>query len=272
MPHASEQTASAGMPLRDHEVHLEALGVLVRIVTDGPAMTRALRAAWAACLVDDLRGRQPAVVLDGRVAMADSGGSLDGSIEILTQHVTGRAIGHHAGELLMLHACVLADPLTRQAIVMVGPSGVGKTTLARTLGKRWAYVTDETAAIDTDLSVLPYPKPLSLVRPGVGVKAQVAPSDLGLRVIEGPVEVRAVVLLSRVAGAADALVEEISTVPAIATLSEHVSYLARMPRPLTRLATLLHRTGGLRRITYSEWADVEPVVARLLDSRPVEGP
>ena len=134
----------------------------------------------------------------------------------------------------MFHACALAN-VAGDAVVMVGPSGVGKTTLAQTHGRRWGYVTDETAALTTDDALLAFPKPLSVSRSG-RVKAQVSQDEAGLVPAATALRVRAVLLLDRVAGATGATVEAVPTVPAIALLAEHTSYLARLDRPLARIA------------------------------------
>ena len=247
-----------------HHVDIHAIGSSVRIKANRPELAGALREAWAGSLAKVVAGWAPDVVLDGDRAWAESDGTLVGAMELLTQQVTLEAISARAGDLLMLHACSVADPVTCGAVIMVGRSGMGKTTAARTLGARWAYATDETVAIDSNLSLLPYPKPLSILTEGQTRKDQVSPAALGLVQLDRPVTVRAVILLNRRPGTADIVVEKIRTVTAITMLAEHTSYLARFERPLTRLADLLHGTGGLRQVTYAEAADLVPLVEDLL--------
>ncbi len=248
----------------DTSVLIQALGVLVRIDAYSPELAAAVRTVWAGSLTEGRCRQSPDVVLDARRQQADSDGSIQAVVELLTQGVTVEAITRRAGELLMLHACAIADPATGRAVILVGPSGMGKTTVARTLGLRWGYVTDETVAIDAALNVWPYPKPLSLRQEGLAVKEQVAPAALGLAEIQRGVTAHAVLLLNRRPEASGVLIEEIRTVPAIAMLAEHASFLALLDRPLTRLADLLHGAGGLRRVTYREAAELEPLVADLL--------
>jgi ABC-type cobalamin/Fe3+-siderophores transport system ATPase subunit len=167
----------------------------------------------------------------------------------------------------MLHAAAVADVESGATAVLLGPSGAGKTTLAATLGRRFGYLTDETAAIDDDLQVLPFPKPLSVLpASGARVKAQVSPDDLGL--LEpgpAPYPVRALVLLDRAAHhEGPPVVEPVATIDALPWLAAQTSYSALLERPLHRLAAVAQAAGGVRRVTYAEAADLIPVVAALL--------
>ena len=74
----------------------------------------------------------------------------------LSIDVTLAALAQRAGELLLLHAAGLAAPDGGGVVVLVGPSGRGKTTAARVLGRHFRYVSDESIGIDTDGTVLPY--------------------------------------------------------------------------------------------------------------------
>lgn len=79
----------------------------------------------------------------------------------------------------MMHAAGVVDEAGR-VVALVGPSGRGKTTAARTLAARYGYVSDETIGIDAQGNVLPYRKPLSIIEDGLW-KTQRPPSELGLR-------------------------------------------------------------------------------------------
>ena len=59
-------------------------------------------------------------------------------------------------------------------------------------------------------------------------------------------------------------VTPVDTVAALAGLGPQVSFLPRLKRPLARLASVLHRTGGLRMVRYREARDLAPVVADLV--------
>ncbi len=250
-------------------VFVEALGVRVRIDV-APSLAADMERIWAACLTSD----EPAdalleAVVDMDELRARERPQSDAELlERVTQEVTLAAIKARAGELLMLHACAVADPVTGAVVVCVGPSGMGKTTLASTLGRRWPYVTDETVAVDAAGVVSPYPKPLSVRRPGCWVKEQVPPEDLGLTPAKGPLHAAAVLLLDRRDGVEEVSVEDVATIPAVALLAEHTSYLASFEKPLSRVARFVHQAGGLRRVTYSEAESLIPVVGSLLAGAP----
>ncbi len=164
--------------------------------------------AWERCLADPA-DRSPATVvelfLDGdeeAVARARERSMLADSDELrlmdtLSSHLTRTAIQARLGELWMLHACALAHPETGATVVLVGPSGSGKTTVAATLGRHFGYLSDETVAIRHDGTVLPYPKPLSVLVDGRGPKRQESPSDLGLLVAPSRPWLKAIALLDR---------------------------------------------------------------------------
>ena len=230
--------------------------------------------AWARCLVSD--DASPAVevraVLDPAAVPMVSEDAVEGSdaavvMDALVPLITRRAIEQQAGKLLMLHAAAVADVESGATALLVGPSGAGKTTLAATLGRRFGYLTDETAAVDDDLQVLPYPKPLSVLpASGAPVKDQVSPDDLGLLAPgPAPYPVRALVLLDRVTHhEGPPVVEPVATVDALPWLAAQTSYSALLERPLHRLAAVAQAAGGVRRVTYAEAADLIPVVAALL--------
>jgi hypothetical protein len=121
-----------------------------------------------------------------------------------------------------------------------------------------------------DGALMAYPKPLSVSRPG-RVKAQLSRDEAGLVPAVAPLRVRAMVLLERDDEATDVAVEPVRTVPAIAMLAEHTSYLARLERPLARVAALLHGAGGLRRVRYRDAADLTPLLSELLGPGEVAG-
>jgi energy-coupling factor transporter ATP-binding protein EcfA2 len=168
----------------------------------------------------------------------------------------------------MFHACAVADPTTGDTVVLYGPSGTGKTTLARTLCTDLVYLTDETAGVDDQLRISPYPKPLSiLVRPDDPVNEQASPGGLGLvRPSDLTYRLRALVQLRRDAehrGAA--VIEDLATIDALPELVAQTSYTREMERPLHRLADLAHQVGGVRRVTYAEAEQVRPLVRAILD-------
>jgi hypothetical protein len=266
-------------------VRLEALEVRLDIVCTGSGATKLVEsvgAAWDWCSVgprgDEADGdvRRLTVLLDEDpdvLAAKGAQASLFGSdlprlMDRLSPMVTRVAVNDRRGDLVMFHACAVADPGTGDTVVLYGPSGTGKTTLARTLCTDLVYLSDETAGVTPDLRVVPYVKPLSiLASPGDPIKEQVSPGRLGLVRPGGlPYRLRALVQLRRDAGhQGEALLEPLATVDALPELVAQTSYTRDMERPLHRLADLAHQVGGVRRVTYAEAAQLRGCVRAILD-------
>jgi hypothetical protein len=263
---------------------VEALEVPYDILCAGSGaaeLADAVRAAWEWCLGDAAyddpeRPAQPVQVvlddgLDGPVSPGDdtlTGTELPAVMDRLTPTITERALTARRSELVMFHACAVADPETGDAVALYGPSGTGKTTLARTLCTDLVYLSDEAAGIDDDLRIVPYPKPLSiLAAPDNGLKDQVSPGRLGLiRPDDRRYRLRGLVQLRREpTHPGEARLEPMATVDALPELVAQTSFTRDMERPLHRLADLAHRTGGVRRATYAEAEQLRPLVRAILD-------
>lgn len=257
---------------------LHGLGAAQPLRVTGSGADAALPAvlrAWDRCLhpaatapVVELEPLEVLLGSDDEVAAARARGAVAGTdlaglMHDLSPAVTLRLLEARAGQLVLLHAAALADPTTRRTAVLVAPSGTGKTTLSRTLGRRLGYVTDETAGVDVDGVLAAYPKPLSVIpRPGEPVKDQVSASELGLGVAPDRPTLAVVVFLERADdGPEEPEVVVEPTLTALASLAGQTSYLTRVPRPLHRVADLLEATGGLRRVRYRESASLEPLLA-----------
>lgn len=188
---------------------------------------------------------------------------------LISTIVTLDAIEHNGGRLVMLHAAGIALDDGR-VIAFVGPSGRGKTTLAKTLGREFGYVTDETLAIDFDGNVLPYRKPLSVIVDPTEPKAQLSPARLGLRPLpSAPLKIAAIVLLHRVEAHEledGPQLSPVATGSAIGWMVPELSYLPALPDPLVQLAQLIDSTDGVRRVTYSEASQVVALVPQILDT------
>lgn len=263
-----------------HEIPLEVLGVRLIVRSHGAqayVVADAVDRAWAWCVTEPPEDGRDALYVDVLVDAdeeivrwaAGRGWVAATTLEVLMHNlspsITGRAIEKLAGQALMFHACALADPTTGATAVLVGPSGMGKTTLSRQLGQTLGYVTDETAAVDLDGTLRPFPKPLSILGDAGYLKAQVCPGELGLVRPPSPAHVAAVVLLDRSAsGPFSPAVSPVPLLSAIATLAEQISYLKILDQPLQRLAGLLRSVGGAQRLSYRDGADVLPVVQDLL--------
>ncbi|MFC9770265.1 MULTISPECIES: PqqD family protein [unclassified Pseudarthrobacter] len=177
--------------------------------------------------------------------------------ERITSQVTLIAIEMRAGAMTMLHACGVADD-SGAVLALVAESGTGKTTAASHLAQTFGYVTDETVAIKADGAVLPYPKPLSVVAGGRGEpKRQVGPDELGLKPVRGHLRIRAIGLLDRVEEMRTPEIARVPLLDAVVELIPQTSSQSAIEKPLQSLCELILKIGGVRRITYSEAADLE---------------
>lgn len=247
-------------------IHLSAIGVsLVVTFEAAPAGTReAFAHAWSRALLDSPVPDHHTDHTDGAVTVpAPAAPDAATALHHLSSSVTLAAIDAAAGQLWMLHAAGLADPTTGATVALVAPSGTGKSTAARTLGRSLAYLTDETVGVSADGRVLPHAKPLSIVAPGTSVKHQVSPDDAGLQETHAQPLLRAVVILER-DGSATPWLEPIRTAAALPLLAEQTSHLTHLPRPLSFIAAILARTTGVQRLHYREIEDARGLVEGLL--------
>jgi hypothetical protein len=169
------------------------------------------------------------------------------------------------GKAFLFHAAGLALDDGR-VLAFVGPSGRGKTTVATRLGTTLGYVSDETVAFRHDLSVIPYPKPLSIgSRPGS--KHMHAPSALGLKPAPDELRLAALVLLDRDPCVRAPRVESVPLDEALGELVPQMSSLAAMPDPLRNLVDVIAKTGGVRRLVYAGAEELADLVPTILQTR-----
>lgn len=234
-----------------------ALGRTLRIRVTGAGagdLAAAFADAWAHLLLDPLAETDDELVLD---SAADAPEATAAGLADASTLITRTLIDLNTGQGLLFHAAaaVRADG---RAILLVGPSGAGKTTAITRLAGPHGYLTDETALVGADGNVLPYPKPLSVERGGP-VKAQLAPAELGLRVADVPHEVDRVIVLNREAGGSrQPQSRRLDVVESLEALVPQLSALGRHPRPLGALAELIRQVGGIERLSYADVLDLDP--------------
>ena len=222
-----------------------------------------MRAAWADALAD--AGAEPVDTV------APHGSDRAGMLSSLSQRVTLAAIGAGRGRAWMLHAAGVATS-DGQVVVLVGPSGRGKTTAARALSAVYGYVSDETIAIDADGRVWPYRKPLSVIEDPAAPKTQRPPSALGLGPLpDAELRVAAVVLLDRSPEHPEVPVVEVTDLgDALEGLVSQTSFLHDQRTALRFIAALATATGGIRTVKYREAASLPSVVPGLVrPGRPI---
>jgi len=223
----------------------------------------AVQHAWSGAVVVSTTAPRPSARVTAHGAVIT-----ESMLASLSMDVTLAALKQRAGEVLMLHAAGLATDEGR-VVVLVGPSGRGKTTASRVLGREFGYVSDESVGIEADGTVLPYRKPLSIIEDHDHLKAQRSPKELGLRPLpHRPLRVAALVLIERDPGVAEPRVERLDSAEGIVGLAEQASYLGRLPRPLRTLWSHVAAVGGVHRVTYSDAATLAPAIAQLAGREP----
>lgn len=243
------------------QLTVSALGAVVRIVLPSDASPELV-----ARVTDPWRGALVESVSADREVVLDATDNIEGMLEQLSVRVTLEALDHRRGDLIMFHAAGVALDDGR-VLAFVGPSGRGKTTLSRELGKHFGYVSDETIGVDADLNVFPYRKPLSVVQDS-GPKKQVGPVDAGLRDLpDAPLRLAALVLLDRDGQAPAPELASVDLLDALEATVPQLSYLGDVESALCRLALLVERVGGIQRLRYSDASDVPPIVPGLVRAR-----
>jgi hypothetical protein len=236
-------------------VQVTALGVTIDVTGLSAGEAAGFRTAWSRCLT------RPGTEAAGTVARIS--GDFGRADEHLTSTITLTAIDHLAGKLMMFHACGLAGP-SGATVAFIAPSGTGKTTVARTLGPGLGYVSDETIAVDADLRIVPYPKPLSVKQPEAGMpKLQQGPDSFPLGPTPPQPFLRAITLLSRHDDGGPVVLEPVPLVEAVLELTPQLSALASLDRGLVQLCRMIEACGGVTRIRYSEAADIREVLPEL---------
>ncbi|GGH62404.1 hypothetical protein [Rothia aerolata] len=175
--------------------------------------------------------------------------------ERLTVEVTLRLLEALAGKLSLFHAAALGDSASRAAMILIGPSGRGKTTAARFLGRHFAYLSDETAVVQPNHTVRPYPKPLSVIDNPHQPKVQYDPAAAGLSPAapdDFSYTLRRIILLDRREEPVEAHLEPVALADALLEIVEQTSGLVKTEDGVGKLIALIEACGGVQRLTYHE--------------------
>ena len=244
-------------------VVIDGMGARVRVAVTGDGadgFVAQLREAWSRCVSDSDDARATV-----KVTLAEGEDPWD-RLERVTRQVTLALLERQVGNVMLFHAGGVSHPVTGRSVGYVAPSFTGKTSLTVELGRHFGYLSDETIAVGEDLSILPYPKPLSVRDPDGGPRRELSPDGLGLRRPGGAPYLAALLYLDRRddhEGPPE--VEVVDAFDAAVLLGPQTSSLSLLPAGLHRLDALLRRVGGLTRVTYCEASSLLPLVTGLIE-------
>lgn len=268
-------------------IHPAQVPVLLVFEESNPELFDDAVRAWGALapqVIDDVRGQVPdyhhVVVLAERAAhelyenysavpelSVVSSSNPAAAAEQLTVQVTLQVLKHYSGSAHLLHAAVVGDQRTRGAFALVAASGTGKTTASKVLGREFAYLSDETAIIRSDRSIVPYLKPLSVIENEGEPKIQYAPQELGLRAVEPDDEsyrLEHIIVLNRTGKPHAPTLERIPLGRALFNIVAQSSGVQASDRGLGALIDLINGVGGALLLTYSEIAQAAPLLRDVL--------
>lgn len=239
-------------------LHCIALGVPVAVTVTGSYPDNAVEEfdeAWGWCQAAYVKADpdQLPIELDWNIPSPEH---WHPAMDSITGAITRAAIERRKHDLFMLHACAVVVP-GFGVVGLIGPSGQGKTTAATALGQRFPYLTDETLALTVEGRVVPYPKPLSTLRPNQAFKSQLSPAGLGLQPPQTDAPLRALYVFGREPGIDRPQVRPVELTEVLDVVVPQISYLDARTEPLQTLVAILDRCGGLREVKYSE-ADTLP--------------
>jgi len=263
---------------------IEVFGVRWALTFHGleAAVVGTLHHLWSRAAVRDDRVDAPAArPLAVVTSLEDHPAQADGEAPIVVGHeaddipytisraVTLRSITRRRGEALMLHAVGVCGP-DGATVVLVAPSGTGKTTAANALGKELGYVSDETIVVEDDGRISPYAKPLSIISdPDRRYRKQEhSPDDLGLLqpTPEAPPHLAAMVVLRRDTAATTPEFTSEGLIDAVLMVIPETSALPAMVDPLDRLCRALTQRGGPYKLRYAEIGDCVDLVRALTEA------
>lgn len=234
-----------------------------------------MRARWRRCAA--LAADPTTLLLDDephvlRVGLAGDGtgatvvaGDLERLPYVLSREITRLGLTRLRGRVTLLHAAALADADGR-AVVLVAPSGGGKSTATSVLGQRLGYVTDESVVLRGDGRIAPHPKPPSLVIDPAERwhKAEPSPDESGLGPTPPAPRIAALLTLARDPAVTSSRIEPVGLVDQLLAVLPETSSTWWLDDGLDRLARAVTAGGAPARLVYAEIDTCHELVAEHL--------
>ncbi|WP_338749726.1 hypothetical protein [Janibacter alittae] len=239
-------------PTKGEVRHLDMVSMGCRWVLDvseldeAPAAETAAR--WRRCI--DLAGRSTPILDDEpqTVRATATRQSYD-----LSRELTRTGLVRLRGRVTLLHAAALADDSGR-ALALVAPSGGGKSTATRVLGRALGYLSDETLVLLEDHAIAPHPKPPSLVVDPADRwrKHEPSPDELGLGPTPGHARLARLLTLDRDTDVTEPSIEPVGLIDQLLAVLPETSSAWLVPDGLDRLARAVTVGGAPARMRYAE--------------------
>lgn len=171
----------------------------------------------------------------------------------LSREITRTGLMRLRGRATLLHAAALADPDGR-TLVLVAPSGGGKSTASRVLGARLGYVSDESVVLLEDGRIAPHPKPPSLIIDPQDRwhKEEPGPDELGLGPTPASPRLAALLTLRRDEDCPEPVIEEVGLIDQVLAVLPETSSTWWLEDGLDRLARAVTAGGQPARLRYAE--------------------